>query len=130
MTATIHPELIYSEHHALGGDISATLRGDLDIAAAPTVRERLRATLDSMPATRGLTIDLSRVTFCDASGLAVLVGAYRRARVAGITMTLTGAQPQVTRVLHVTGLDRVFTTTIRTIANRPVEPQPYLKAAI
>lgn len=32
------------------------------------------ATLDAMPPTRGLTVDLTRVTFCDASGLGVLVG--------------------------------------------------------
>lgn len=117
--------LVYSERHTPGGDVSAVLRGALDIAAAPTVREHLRATLDAMPATRGLTVDLSHVPFCDASGLAVLVGAYRRARASGITMTLTGAQSQVTRVLHVTGLDRVFATPAVTI-----ESQPYLKTAI
>lgn len=117
MTATIHPELIYSERHTPGGGIRVTLRGDLDIAAAPTVRELLRATLDAMPATRGVTVDLSRVAFCDATGLAVLVGAYRHARAMGITIALTGARPQVTEVLHVTGLDRVFTTPVRAFAS-------------
>lgn len=131
MTATIHPKLTYSVRHIPGGDICAALRGDLDMAAAPVLRERLRATLDSMPATRGLTIDLARVPFCDAAGLAVLVGAFRRAHAIGITVTLTRAQPGVARILHVTGLDRALTNTALAFANRPpasIEPQPFLEA--
>jgi len=127
VSASIGTELSYTERRMPGGGVSVTLRGDLDVSAAPTVRERLRATLDAMPATRGLTIDLSRVFFCDAAGLAVLVGGYRRARALGITITLTGVRPQVTQVLHVTGLDRVFAT----LTNPPFAqagPPPRLKA--
>lgn len=56
----------------------ATLCGELDIASAPTLREQLLSLL--RPATSRLVLDLSAVSYADASGLAVLVGTARRAR--------------------------------------------------
>ena len=55
----------------------AALSGDLDIACAPALREQLLAVLG--PHASRIVVDLSGVTFCDASGLAVLIGARRRA---------------------------------------------------
>jgi anti-sigma B factor antagonist len=108
MATLTHPKLVYADRRTRRGDVTVTLRGDLDIAAAPGLRERLRGALEAMTAPHALTIDLSQVTFCDAAGLAVLVGAYRRAQSLGITVTIAGARPRVTKVLHATGLDRAF----------------------
>ncbi|MBO2465080.1 STAS domain-containing protein [Actinomadura violacea] len=81
------------------------LSGELDIASAPSLRERLRvALIDAGP---HVVIDLSGVTFCDVSGLALLIGARRRTGPGG-TLVLAGARPQLVRLLHVTGLDRAF----------------------
>ncbi|MFE0151178.1 STAS domain-containing protein [Nonomuraea sp. NPDC059007] len=44
--------------------------------------------------------------FCDASGLAVLVGIQHRARPLGITVALTAPRPFMSRLLRMTGLDR------------------------
>jgi anti-anti-sigma factor len=85
----------------------ARLEGDLDIAATPVLRERLLSVLG--PGVRLLIIDLSGVTFCDVSALAVLVGTQRRARALGITVRLAGPRPQTAKLLCVTGLDRHFT---------------------
>jgi len=49
-------------------------------------------------------IDLSKVSLGDASGLAVLVGIGRRARLLGGFMRLAAVSPQADRVLHITGL--------------------------
>jgi hypothetical protein len=54
-------------------------------------------------------IDLSGVSFCDATGLAVLIGTQRRARARGITVRLAAPRPQMTRLLRITGLDRSLT---------------------
>ncbi|HEY5987802.1 MAG TPA: STAS domain-containing protein, partial [Streptosporangiaceae bacterium] len=51
--------------------------------------------------------------FCDASGLAVLVGTARRARLLGGEMRLAAPAPAVAAALRITGLDRqllVFST--------------------
>lgn len=90
----------------------AELTGELDIASAPDLRERLLALL--RPSSGRLVIDLSRVSFCDASGLAVLIGTGRRARLLGGFLRLAAVPPEVSRVLRSTGLDQhlvVFPTT-------------------
>jgi anti-anti-sigma factor len=82
----------------------ARLRGDLDVATAPALRERLAALL--RPDMRLLILDLSEVGFCDAAGLAVLIGTQRRATPLDIALRLAAPRPQVAKVLHATGLDR------------------------
>ncbi len=82
----------------------AELVGELDIASSADLREWLLALL--RPASGRLIIDLSRVSFCDASGLAVLVGTGRRARLLGGFLRLAAVPPEVSRVLRSTGLDR------------------------
>jgi anti-anti-sigma factor len=82
----------------------ARLRGELDVATAPALRERLAALLRRPM--RLLVLDLSEIRFCDAAGLAVLIGAQRRARLFGITLRVAAPGLQVANVLRVTGLDR------------------------
>jgi anti-anti-sigma factor len=80
------------------------LRGALDIAAAPALRERLIGLLH--PGMRLLVLDLSRVPSCDAAGLAVLVGTQRRARLLGIVVCLAAPSLPVATLLRLTGLER------------------------
>src|ERR1700691_2110320 len=63
------------------GYVMAALSGELDLASAPALREQLLTLLS--PAASRLIIDLSAVRSADASGLAVLVGGGRRARLLG-----------------------------------------------
>ena len=84
-----------------------SLEGELDIATTPALRERLLNVF--RPGVRLLVIDLSGLTFCDVSALAVLVATQRRARRLGITVRLAAPRPQVTKLLRVTGLDQCFT---------------------
>ncbi|MGE5291728.1 MAG: STAS domain-containing protein, partial [Micromonosporaceae bacterium] len=79
----------------------AALGGELDIACAPTLREQLLGVL--RPDANRLVIDLSHVTFCDASGLAVLVGTGRRARLLGGGLRLAAPAPAVAAALRLTG---------------------------
>src|SRR5579872_714768 len=83
------------------------LSGALDIEGAPALRERLIDVLHRRPGL--LVLDLSQVPSCDASGLAVLIGTQRRARLLGIMMRLAAPSLPVTRLLRSTGLDRSFT---------------------
>jgi anti-anti-sigma factor len=83
------------------------IAGALDAAAAPALRERLIGVLH--PGLGLLVLDLSRVPSCDSAGLAVLIGAERRARVLGIAMCLAAPSIPVAQLLHRTGLDRNLT---------------------
>jgi anti-sigma B factor antagonist len=90
--------------HTADGITIAELAGELDLASAPALREQLLHLLQ--PGSSRLVLDLSRVSFCDASGLAVLVGISRRARLLGGFLRLAGVSPQTARVLRLTGLHR------------------------
>ncbi|WP_449060246.1 STAS domain-containing protein [Planomonospora algeriensis] len=84
------------------------LSGEIDILTAGALRERL---LDALRHSTGpLVLDLSEVSFCDASGLSVLVGVQHRARELGAILILTAPRPHMSRILRITGLDRGLPT--------------------
>jgi anti-anti-sigma factor len=89
---------------AADSTVIVALAGDLDIASAPAVRERLLGLLQ--PGACRLVIDMSSVRYADASGLAVLVSTQRRAVLLGGTLRLAAPRPEVNTVLAVTGLSR------------------------
>lgn len=101
------------------GCVIAALSGELDITCAPALREQLLGLL--RPGASRLVIDLSRVSYADASGLAVLAGTGRRAGLLGGFLRLAAPTPAVAWVLRVTGLHRqldVFPTVQAAITSR------------
>jgi anti-sigma B factor antagonist len=84
-----------------------TLIGRLDARAAGAVRDALHGALGD--GSGPLVVDISGVELLDATGLGVLVGAHRRARLDGRELVLRGASARVARLLRVTRLDRVIT---------------------
>ena len=87
---------------AAGGITITGLSGKLDIARTPALREQLLGLL--RPGSSRLVTDLSKVSHCDASGLAVLIGTGRRARLLGGFLRLAAVSPPVDQALHITGL--------------------------
>ena len=90
----------------IDGYAIVTISGEIDIARAPALREQLIGLL--RPGASRLVVDLSGVTFCDASGLAVLVGVARRIGLLGGVLRLAAPTPLVSTVLRLTGLDSRF----------------------
>ena len=81
--------------------------GVIDIATAPALREGLNRACRHC--TGRLVVDLSGVSFCDACGLGVLIGAKRRAALRDIPFRLASPSPPVARLVRLTGLDRTLT---------------------
>lgn len=81
------------------------LGGELDMASAPELKDRLGAILGE---SNQLVVDLSRVDFLDSSILGVLVSCQRRAEAGGGQIALVGLQPNVRKVFDITGLTGVF----------------------
>jgi anti-sigma B factor antagonist len=104
------------------------LGGALDVAAAPALRERLIGVIHR--GTSLLILDLSGVLSCDVSGLAVLIGAQRCARLHGSIVRLAAPSPPVATLLRSTGLDRSFAIypdlsgALATERDKPARPQP------
>jgi anti-anti-sigma factor len=81
------------------------IRGELDISTADQLR---RAAAPYLAAEGRLVLDLSQVTFCDSTGLAVLVGFHKRLAAAGGGLELYAPAQRVQHLLTITGLNRVF----------------------
>lgn len=90
-----------------GGWTVLTATGEIDVAAAPALRERLVELIED--GTTELVVDLEGVDFIDSTGLGVLVGAVRRARAAEGDVRLVCTNSRLLKVFDVTGLDEVFT---------------------
>ena len=95
-----------------------SVAGELDIATAEQAYSYITEVIDGRPTgfkgaswpagSAPVTVDLSGVTFCDASGLGALARLARYARAAGRQLSLTSARPSVMKIMRITGLDRVF----------------------
>jgi anti-anti-sigma factor len=115
------PRLAFSVRSRDGYTVAA-IGGDLDIACVPALREQLLGLLG--PHANRLIVELSGVTFCDASGLAVLIGARRRAWLLGGVLRLAAPAPPVAAVLRLTGLDVHFEifASVLAAASAPARP--------
>jgi anti-sigma B factor antagonist len=82
------------------------LRGDLDVATAPDLRETLVEVIDEGAR---IVIDMQAVEFLDSAGLGILVGGLKRARARGGDLELVCSNSEVLKPLELTGLDREFT---------------------
>lgn len=84
------------------------VRGELVAATAPALRQVLIETQASSAGQRAVVVDLSGVTFIDASGLGVLVAALKRARARHGELVLRDPAPGVVRTLELTRLATAF----------------------
>jgi anti-sigma B factor antagonist len=81
------------------------LAGEHDLQSAPVIAEQLRAARESgAPA---ILVDLAETTFLDSTVIHVLLDA-RAGLGDGEHIMVTGANPDVARILALTGIDRYF----------------------
>jgi anti-sigma B factor antagonist len=80
-----------------------TVVGEVDISTAP----RLLAALDEalLGGPEEVVIDLAAVTFLDSTCIQALLSANRRARVAGVRLSIVPAAAEVHRAFVITGTD-------------------------
>ena len=99
------------------GSQIVAMTGELDIATAEQAYTYLSDVLDAWETDPvPVSVDLSGLTFCDASGLGVLARVARHAREAGRQLTLTAARPSLLKIMRITGLDRSFPELLRPTA--------------
>jgi anti-sigma B factor antagonist len=86
--------------------VVVAVRGEVDIATAPKLREKL-VELASQGAQQ-VVVDLDGVEFLDSTGLGVLIGGMKRLRGLDGDLTLVCTQPRILKVFEITGLNRAF----------------------
>jgi len=88
-----------------GGQAVVTLRGELDLASTPALATHLTAAAACGPS---VIVDLAGLEYIGYSGLGVLVRIGKWLRAGGGDLSLAAPQPQVRKILVVTGLIDVF----------------------
>lgn len=83
------------------------LDGELDHYCAQSVRRELDSLLRD-PTVRQLILDFSGLTFMDSSGIGVILGRYRVLRERGGSVAVIHMNNHVSRIFHMSGMDRVI----------------------
>ena len=84
----------------------ARVFGDVDVATAPRLRERLVSTITS--GRSQVVLDLEEVGFLDSTGLGVIIGVLKRARTHGGDLRLVATKANLVALFQLTGLDRTL----------------------
>jgi len=92
------------------GHVVIEVAGELDIATAPLLHERLADIIEAQ-GNLAVVLDLAGLTFIDSSGLTALVTAHKRLAAHGGRLNLTRPCPATRRAIEITGLHRVLTVT-------------------
>jgi anti-sigma B factor antagonist len=91
-----------------GSAVVVAVRGELDLATVPVLRERLDSLDEVSTSPAPLAVDLSALTFIGSAGLALLVDLHNKCKERGIPLALVVAGSVVPRAIQVTALDQVF----------------------
>src|SRR6516162_8983571 len=82
------------------------LEGDIDLHVSPVVTESLNSVIKKRPEL--VVIDLSRATFIDSAGIAVLILAMQEVEAYGGKFFVSGPQETLRSIFETSRLDRIF----------------------
>ncbi len=89
-----------------GRTLTLAGHGEIDYATLDTLSSELdKASREGID---DVIVDLRKVTYIDSSGLGVLVGAHRRLKSEGRSLVIRVADPEMIKLLAITGLDQFF----------------------
>ncbi len=83
-----------------------SLEGEIDLHVSPQISASLAALVDKKPP--HLVVDLSKVSYIDSSGLAILIEAMQNVARYGGKFALSGLQESVRPIFEIARLDQVF----------------------
>jgi anti-anti-sigma factor len=86
-----------------GGQVTVSLKGELDLSSVGKVEEELARVEADGPAV--LVLDLSQLSFLDSTGLRAVVTADERARTNGRRLVIVRGPDPVQRVFAITRLE-------------------------
>jgi anti-anti-sigma factor len=99
------------------GSTRLSVRGEIDMATAEQLCDQLTKVIDDHVG--DVDIDLSLVTFCDSTGLRVMLNAHHQLLVRGRRLRVVCASRPVQRLLELSATNTVLTSKT---SEHPVSP--------
>lgn len=94
------------EINVTGEVVTALLSGELDHHSAKAMRETIDGAVElNMPTL--LVLDFKDVSFMDSSGIGLVMGRYRTLSKSGAELHITGASPQIHKMLKLAGIEKL-----------------------
>ncbi len=89
-----------------GEVVVAYLSGDIDHHTAKPMREEIDKAIElNMPSL--LVLDFKDVSFMDSSGIGLVMGRYKLLSQNSAELAVTNPSPQIYKVMHLAGLERL-----------------------
>src|ERR1700686_1783508 len=82
------------------------LEGEIDLHVSPEVADALRTMTSKKP--KVIVVDLTKATYLDSSGLAVLIEGMQNVQEYGGKFAVAGVQESVQHIFEIARLDQVF----------------------
>lgn len=96
------------EINVKGEVLTAYLKGELDHHTAAEMRADIDSAVElNMPEL--LILDFSGISFMDSSGIGLVMGRYRNLARRGAKLHISGASPNIYKVMKLAGLERLAT---------------------
>ena len=89
-----------------GNTLVVKLEGELDQSCAGEIRGDIDREL-RLRNVRNLILDLAEVSFMDSSGIGMIIGRYKQIKARGGRTLVIRAQPQVDKILELSGLKKI-----------------------
>ena len=87
--------------------VTARLVGEIDQHNAAIARAELDAMIEAHRPQR-FGLDLSGVTFCDSSGLGLVMGRMKKCSSEGSTLVVIDPSKEALKILQIAGMDRIL----------------------
>ena len=91
----------------LGATLVVKLSGELDQSCVPEIRDKIDKEI-SAHSINNLIMDFHGVSFMDSSGIGMLLGRFKLIKARGGKMLIIRTQPQVDKVIELSGLKKII----------------------
>jgi anti-anti-sigma factor len=104
---TVDDPVFAIDASGVDGQVLVSFIGELDMAVAEHAHDQVAALLDQNPH-GALVLELGRLTYCDSSGISLLLRLQAETHARDRTMTLRHVHPNVARVFEAAGVSHQF----------------------
>ncbi len=94
-------------HEQVGDCTKIYISGEVDIYTSQNLKDKLYNIIDTFQ--KDLKIDCKELNYIDSTGLGIFVGALRRSKQFGKTISILNLKENIKKLFIITGLDKVFT---------------------